>query len=369
MQLYNSDYQKFKEHVRNKILICYGAGKMLEEMLEEMPEICAVCKLMIIVDGDSSKWNTVKCVNGSTYKIVEPREAFLQMQQDDVILITSGAYAEIIEEIECYVCNSAKVFVFHLMRKYDKDEKLITVGKTETIIGKSNTLQIPKVIHYCWFGGKTVPQEFQRNIESWREFCPDYKIIQWDESKCNIDENKYARQAYDKRKWGFVPDYFRLKILHEYGGVYLDLDVEVLKPLDELLYTSAYACFEDNEYVNLGSGFGAVPHHPLIKALLKSYDNISFLKNDNSINLTASPVYQTEILKDHGLVCNGEMQIIGGMTILPMDYLCAQSSRTGFNYITKNTFSIHHFAGSWLPKKRAEDGRIAQTLLKQMIYL
>ena len=96
-------------------------------------------------------------------------------------------------------------------------------------------MSIPKIIHYCWFGGGPISAESQKCMESWKKYCPDYKIIEWNEQNFDISQNRYAQQAYEAKKYAFVSDYVRLAVLYEYGGIYLDTDVELVRPLDELL--------------------------------------------------------------------------------------------------------------------------------------
>lgn len=211
---------------------------------------------------------------------------------------------------------------------------------------------IPKVIHYCWFGGGEKPEIAKKCINSWKKRCPGYQIIEWNEN--NLDFSKmpdYVLQAYEKKKWGFVPDYIRLWIIYNYGGIYLDTDVEVIRSFNALLELDGFAGFETEEYVALGLGFGATPRNKLICQLMNSYENISFLNQDGSLNLTPAPVLNTEIFLQNGLVPNGEEQTIGGICILPPDYLNPKNFLTGRIKKTKNTYSIHHFEASWLSKE------------------
>ena len=133
---------------------------------------------------------------------------------------------------------------------------------------------IPKKIHYCWFGNNPLPEKDRKCIESWKKYCPNYEIIRHDENNYDISKNKYMKQAYESKKWGFVPDYARLDIIYNEGGIYLDTDVELTKNLDELLKYDAYMGFEDDIHVSPGLGFGAIKHHEGIKKLyVKPYSN------------------------------------------------------------------------------------------------
>lgn len=212
---------------------------------------------------------------------------------------------------------------------------------------------IPKVIHYCWFGGAPLPEKEKKCMESWKKFAPDYQIIQWDETNYDVSSNKYMYDAYKMKKWGFVPDYARFDIIYQHGGIYLDTDVELVRPLDELLENHAYMGFESGKQVNGGIGFGAEPHNPVIKGLRDMYDNLSFIKDDGEINLVPSPHYITEYLMKLGLRDDDSMQMIQGMKIYPTEYFAPKDYYSNKLHLTENTFSIHQYSASWLsPKKK-----------------
>ena len=124
-------------------------------------------------------------------------------------------------------------------------------------------MSIPKVLHYCWFGGAPKPKNIQNCIRSWKKYCPDYEIIEWNEQNFDVSQSLYTRQAYDARRWAFVADYARLKILYEQGGIYMDTDVELLRSLDDLLVYPAFFGFQHNNEVATGLGFGAEARSPV----------------------------------------------------------------------------------------------------------
>ena len=212
---------------------------------------------------------------------------------------------------------------------------------------------IPKKIHYCWFGGNPIPDKEKRCIESWKKFCPDYEIIEWNETNYNLQANRYMADAYKEKKWGFVPDYARFDIIYNHGGFYLDTDVELVKSLDELLDNQAYMGFEGGIWVNGGIGFGAEAGDTTIKKLRDMYDEKSFYKEDGSLNLTPSPHYITEMLVSMGLKRNDKMQKVETLMIYPSEYFAAKNYETGKVYCTGNTISIHQYTASWqTPKER-----------------
>ena len=209
-------------------------------------------------------------------------------------------------------------------------------------------MSIPKIIHYCWLGGNPKPDSVLRCIDSWRKYCPDYEIREWNESNLDISMNEYTRQAYEAKAWGFVPDYLRLWIVYTHGGIYLDTDVQIIRSFDPLLKEKGFAGFEDDEHIALGLGFGAEAENPMIAKQMAVYDGLRFRNEDGSYNRTPSPQYSTELMKQLGLhPNNGSIQYIDGFACYPPEYFCPKSFQTGMMKLTKNTFSIHQFDASW----------------------
>lgn len=240
---------------------------------------------------------------------------------------------------------------------------------------------IPKIIHYCWFGGKPEPEEVKKCIASWRRFCPDYIIKRWDESNYDINRCKYMADAYKEKKWAFVSDYARIDIIHTEGGIYLDTDVEVIKSFDELLTEKMFCGFESRdpvgfkknmpiEYsVNLGLGYGAEKGHPYLKELMDLYQSLSFYNADGTLNLIACPRYQTQVLVKHGLIANNETQRLPQCIAYSPEYFCPKSNVTDrFLYPLDKSFSIHHFTVSWASDKDLEARNWKNKLNKFLPY-
>lgn len=213
-------------------------------------------------------------------------------------------------------------------------------------------MAIPKKIHYCWFGGGEKSELVQKCIASWRKYCPDAEIIEWNLDSYDVTKNKYMYQAYQAKRWGFATDYARLDIVYTHGGIYLDTDVELIKDIEELFKTDGFIGFERGTrnselMVNTGQGFGAPAQHPMIKKLLDVYEDKGFLGPNGTLDLTTCPYYNTQVLKEEGLRCDNTLQTVGGLRVYPAEYLCPIDWQTRKCDITKNTFSIHHFDGSW----------------------
>ena len=208
-------------------------------------------------------------------------------------------------------------------------------------------MSIPKVIYYCWFGKGDLPKLAKKCIKSWKKYCPGYEIVCINEENFDISQNKYAEEAYEARKWAFVSDFARLKVLYDNGGIYFDTDVELIKPIDNLIEEIGYMGFDDNGVVSTGLGFACEKGNELIGALLKDYEDISFILPDGSYDLLPCPDRNTKTMIELGLNTKVQDQIFMGLHFLPEDYLCPVKYYTGKKKITKNTYSIHHFSASW----------------------
>ena len=252
---------------------------------------------------------------------------------------------------------------------------------------------IPKVIHYCWFGGKPMPRAARRCIASWRKHCPDYEIREWNEKNYDVTRCAYMHEAYKAGKWAFVSDFARIDVLNKYGGVYLDTDVELLKPLDEFLKYPLFCGWEKGEgspekgktvygstadeqmycVVNFGLGVGGVAGHPVLHDLVKLYHELSFYQPDGSMNLVPCPVYQTRVMQRYGLdATQPTLQRNEHFAVFPPEYFSPKSYYTGLIEKTSNTVSIHHFSMSWKTKRELLEywvySRLARCMDQEKAY-
>lgn len=208
---------------------------------------------------------------------------------------------------------------------------------------------IPKVIHYCWFGNGEKPSIVKKCIESWKNKLSDYKIIEWNESNFDINCNEYVRQAYEAKKFAFVSDYARVYALYNYGGIYLDTDVEVFKNFDDLLDNDSFWGYEQGDYIAT-STIGSKKGNKLIKDFLESYKDKTFIKKDGTFDELTNVAIITKILEDYGLNRNGHYQKIDKIaTFYPQTYFSPYDYINCRKFITENTYCMHHFYKSWLP--------------------
>lgn len=215
---------------------------------------------------------------------------------------------------------------------------------------------IPKVIHYCWFGGKPLPKKAKKCIDSWRKYCPDFEIIEWNEGNYDVSATPYTRYCLEKKRWAFLSDYARLSIVYEYGGVYFDTDVELVSPLDALLEHSAFFAFENNDHVATGLGFGAEAGSPFVKAMMEQYA----FSAEEDVQVRMCPALNTQALIPFGLRLDGSLQNLDGALILPQDYMNPYDDPTGRLNVTENTVSIHWYSKSALSRKAILRSRLTR---------
>lgn len=220
--------------------------------------------------------------------------------------------------------------------------------------------EIPKIIHYFWFGGNTLPEMAKKCIESWKKYCPGYEIKEWNENNYDIESCEYTKEAFQEKKWAFVSDYARFDILYQYGGLYFDTDVELIRPIDEILERGSYMGIEMEKFdkgsnweitVNPGLGMAAKPGLPLYKTILDGYAKRHFQREDGSLDQETVVTFVTDILKEKGLVCKPGIQEVEGVVLYPKEYFCPMNYFTGELKITEHTYSIHHFGESWVDEK------------------
>ncbi len=223
---------------------------------------------------------------------------------------------------------------------------------------------IPKIIHYCWIGNKPLPKLAKKCIASWKKIMPDYEIKLWNENNYDFQKNEFMRNAYVNKKWAFVSDYARFDIIYNYGGIYLDTDVEVLKTFDEFLKYPAFCGFDSNHFVSFGLGFGAEKGNKVIKEIMEQYETLSFDLDIQTINMLhgcnkkilkkwendkmiPSPILQTQVLRQkYNLINNNTHQSLNGIEVFPCDYFCPKDNK-GIPTINSNAYSTHWYMASW----------------------
>lgn len=335
----------------NKKIILFGAGAVCRTYIPYMiTKFNLLDRVLFIVDNNRNKQNSGICISEREIKICSIEE-IKECREDFVIIITNGDFYPVTKQLDdISSCDNKVCFITSVTQLEKKNlyEKFKIFKDTEKPI-------IPQIIHYCWFSGKTIPKPLQRCIDSWKEMCPDYEFICWNEKTYDLKKYKYTYEAYKAEKWGFIPDIIRLDVLFEFGGFYFDTDVRLLKNLEELRYQEAFCSRERMGHVNFGGGSGCVKNSKIVKEILDFRKDVIFDLGNGNYNMEASGYFETEPLRRKGLLIEDVNQKLESINVYASSFFSPYNYINGENIQNKNTISIHYFNGSWI--ETAEDMR------------
>lgn len=353
MIIKNGTFNKLKEEVvrYNKKIVVFGAGVLGTVTTAAVIVDYDLCDYIdCYVDNDKQRQQAGilignKCVNVQSGEYLSVIKA-----EDTIIILAISRCSDVLEEMEklenlkrctCYIMPM--MCIANFKNEMQLPNEHISVNQL-----------IPKKIHYMWLGKKELPKNLEKCIESWKKYCPEYDIICWNEDNYDISKNDYMREAYEAKAYGFVPDYARLDILYTYGGIYLDTDVELIKPLDDLLYQDAFCGVEKWQTLNFGGCSGAKPQSQAVKAFLDARMDEHYTLKNGYANRNTCGYIDTLTAMKFGYKLTGQKQKILDMTIYPSDYFQPYDYMSGRVEKTQNTFSIHHFNGGWLDEEMIE---------------
>lgn len=360
VHLINCTISEFRNNVRNKKIVIFGAGQFCEYSISALN---LSERIVAIVDNNKRKTEVIDPVTNKSYAVVDidvlQQKVQLYTPDELAILITpAAAMADIVEQLDTVeAVNDVDCYILGLLRQM--------VDVSESFMFYEGGEEIPKVIHYFWIGGKEIPCELKKYIDTWEKLCPDYVIRRWDESNYDFTKNRYMQEAYENRMWSFVTDYARLDVIYENGGIYLDTDVELIQSLDKLIKCSAFFGFADAMATSTGIGFGAVPHHPMIKDMMDEYNRISFCNADGTINKRICTFYQNPVLSNWGFdPFSGKYQEKNGVVIYPCEVFSPYgdsliSNRNDVKEYSDLTIGIHRNHASWIGEG-VKDKKVAQ---------
>ena len=342
-------FSEFDKVIKNKRLFLIGAGKRSVTLLQKYTWNVFAC-----IDNDESKNGTFLHVNNTQIPVHNWNYLLDNISANSILLVTPAVFESLLKKIESEAALSdIDCYIASYMHSLQWDFDRVEASKVPYEITKGTTPKIPKIIHYFWFSGDPYPEKVQKCIDSWHKFCPDYEFKKWDLTNYKPD-CQYAKAALAHKCWAVASDYGRADVVYRYGGIYLDTDVELIKPLDDLLYDDAFIGFESLEYVDPGSGFGAVKDNPVIERFRSIYYDEKFLLEDGSLNKIVCPPYFTKKLIDIGLRQDGSFQRLDNIVVYPPLVLCPHSYVTDKIYLSDKTYSIHHHLAGWYSNEQKE---------------
>jgi len=339
LTLKNCSIGKFVSYANGKRVYAFGAGQYVVQFCEENKEYGLDDIISFFTDNNPQKYGTNHTINERKIQIIPIDDFLNSVKKDDIILITSADYfhkiteqldsTEALDGIDCFIL----VYVINYAAETD-----MSGLKAKIDAAKEKEQQIPKKIHYIWFGGNDIPDNLKKDMESWYKFCPDYEIIRWDENNYDVGKSKFTRSAYKAKKWSKVSNYARMDIVYENGGIYLDNDIEVLKPLDGLLYHQAFMSFSGFDTIELGNGFGARKNYDLLRLFLDEFESKPY--SDEHHN---NHIYKRGIFKSLGFKLNNTFQYNNGLVFYSNNFFAPMNPRTGAFRITDQAYSHHKF--------------------------
>ena len=345
--------KEFGSTLNGRKICCWGCGEHFKTIVKPFLEISGFSKYVIYL-LDTNKAGQHVSIGERDIIVAHPNVLKTISSRDFVILICVEDYVSIAKIIE--EDNYISKFDYYngsLLGIMYSDNLLLENQKPPLHYRKNVIERIPKVINAIWLSDKplsAMPDLYKYCVESWEKYCPDYKIKIW-----GIDDYhsscEYFNEAIGAQKWAFASDYARTDILYQYGGIYMDLDEEVISSIDDLIYNEAFIGFESSFYISCGC-IGAVKKNKILEKIRESYLKDHFIKEDRTYNLTTSPKRYTEILLEHGLQLNGDFQFVDDITIYPFEVLTAKSCHSGKIYKTKHTYAMQHYNGSWMSEKK-----------------
>lgn len=341
----NANIKEFARFVKekNKKIILFGSGTVCKTFIPYLVEKYKLTdRLLYIVDNNKAKQGGYININAKFISIVGP-DIFTTFEGNYCVLITNGDFIGVVSQLnEIDKLDNVECFIAAYMQleKEYEDSNYIFKDTIEPVI--------PKIIHYCWFSGRPMPENLNKCVDSWKEFCPDYEIIKWDESNFDIKKYKYTDEAHKAGKWGFIPDIVRLEKLYEIGGFYFDTDVKIIKNLEALRYQKSFCGRERQGHVNFGGGSGAVKGSSVIKEILDFRKDVPFLMDNGLYNTEASGYYETYPLMKRGLEIEDINQSLSGINVYASEFFSPYNFISGEDVRSDNTFSVHFFSGSWI---------------------
>lgn len=371
MKFVNCCAKEFIKIMEDKNIICFGASKYINTFSKKLSSFEWMKNICCFVDNNENLQGKNVTYNGRSWKVNSPD--YLMRSQNNIVVIATGGRNTVLEiveqlqnmklsdEIECYA-----LCLVESTRAYDN-----TAWNTYQL---DKSYSIDKVIHCCWFSGEAKPVKYQECIESWKKYCPDYEIKEWNSENYDIAKNKYMKQAYDKKMWAYVSDYARLDLVYQYGGIYFDMDVEILKNIDEILKYKGFFSFDKVGNIDLGSGFGAGKRQNFIKELLDVYDDIEFVHEEGRINFEKTipqPSRLFPVFESWGYKKNEKLQIIDDIVIFSPDYFRTiadfQHEERDFG---GNEYAIHWQHAGWFDKQtlREREANIAMANKVRKIF-
>lgn len=344
MKIIEHTFENFHYIANKKRIIAFAATDFLKVISMNYKDLCLNKYIQFVVDNDKQKQGGTVCINSVDKKIMPPEELYLHNSSEIAILIATDAFAdEIYEQLESMMpSQNTEVFFLSLLISKRVDDTM----NNPTIQLGAGEEKIPKIIHYFWFSKEEKPESVKTCIESWRQFCSDYELIEWNADTFDVTCNDFAYEAFRQRKWAYVSDYARLAVVYKHGGIYLDSDVRLLKGMDSLLHNDFFIGYGPIRDVE-AAVFGAKRGCDILAQMLEIYQDRTFNLCESMALENVQPMLLARFLETQGFVIDGKYLQRNGVTIYPRDLFSAKNWFTYEYEMTDTAIGIHECAGGW----------------------
>ena len=344
MKVMEHTFENFHNAVKGRKLVAFAATDFLKVIAMNYKDLCLDEYIQFVVDNDKHKQGETIYINGVAKEIRAPEELLSYSESKLTLLIATDAFAdEIYEQLEDMLPsqNTEVFFLSLLISKHvddTMDNPLIQLG-----VGEEN---IPRIIHYFWFSKEEKPESVKMCIESWKRCCPDYELKEWNADSFDVTCNDFAYEAFRQRKWAYVSDYARLAVIYQYGGIYLDSDVRLLKTMDPLLHNEFFIGYGPIRDVE-AAVFGAKKGCDVLARMLEIYrDRVFDLQKSMTLE-NVQPMLLARFLEKQGFTLDGKYLQRDGITIYPRDLFSAKNWFTYEYEMTDAAIGVHECAGGW----------------------
>lgn len=362
MRFENCDFRLFKNKIQNRKVILFGVGQAFRAWIGNLLVDSGIDKQIEYAVDNVTYGSNIR-IGDCSFSIHHPDK--LKVEKNIVILITNLNYMlDIYQQLERMMLDdTVSVFVMHYIMAVSCGEKVPALEKMMCNEGKPQIIE--KTINTFWFSGDPIPDSYRRCMDSWSKYCPDYEIKIWDRNNYDCEKNAFMRKALSCKKWAFVSDYARVDVLYNNGGIYMDMDVEVVKNMDSLLGNTAFFSF--NMYNDVGlEVFGTTKENLLLKRIMEKYDSSEF--DISRMMELAQPCFIRNIVKEFGVCLDGNMQCVEDMIFAPRSYFNPQDPVV-YEYfgLDKDTFTIHRSNAAWKEQKTKNEALEKAKVLWEMI--
>lgn len=339
----------FLDYAKDKPIYLFGVGGSFYSMVEINDIILPRLKTVKYII-DNKKTGQYR-LNSKAVSIYHPD--VLKTEIGGIILICSPDFAyEMANQLDVMnLPDTFECFCLPMMFSSSKGESdPVILAEMDRRSGNKHSQKIDKTIHTFWFSNDKIPDKYQQCIDSWKRVCPDYQIHIWSKADYDIEKSSFMKKACEKKKWAFASDYSRLDVIYHHGGIYFDMDVELINRPDPLLNFRSFFAFSPVGHIDTGSGFGSIPQNDLLKNIMDIYDMVSFpdKTDDASLRKLIPPFLEKECYEKAGIQMNGKMQLINDMLILPRQFFSPVSNNCfDIDVIGNETIGIHHYIDAW----------------------